>query len=85
MGYSFGEEIFRLEADDFGDWVGQLLWKGADGRKRWDPNSICGYVHTPGCQHGHGQLLQEDAQDQMSRPVDCTLHFPILDELNGTE
>jgi len=37
MGYSFGEEIFRLEADDFGDWVGQLLWKGADGRKRWDP------------------------------------------------
>ena len=37
MGYSSGEEIFRLEADDFGDWVGQLLWQGADGRRRWDP------------------------------------------------
>ena len=36
MGYSFGEEIFRLEADDFGDWVRQLLWQGADGRRR-DP------------------------------------------------
>jgi hypothetical protein len=37
VGYLLGEEMLRLEADDFGDWVGQLLWRGADGRKRWDP------------------------------------------------
>jgi hypothetical protein len=36
-GYAKGEEILRLEADDFGDWVGQLEWRGVSGVTRWDP------------------------------------------------
>lgn len=36
-GYSEGEEILRLEADDFGDWVGQLKWRSVSGVERWDP------------------------------------------------
>jgi hypothetical protein len=36
-GYKVGEEIFRLSADDFGDWVGQLKWRSVAGAERWDP------------------------------------------------
>ncbi len=36
-GYTVGEEIFRLTADDFGDWVGQLKWRSVYGADRWDP------------------------------------------------
>ena len=36
-GYSEGEEILRLEADDFGKWVGQLKWRSVAGVQRWDP------------------------------------------------
>jgi hypothetical protein len=36
-GYAKGEEILRLEADDFGDWVGQLEWRSVAGVTRWDP------------------------------------------------
>jgi len=36
-GYTEGEEILRLEADDFGDWVGQLKWRSVAGVERWDP------------------------------------------------
>jgi hypothetical protein len=36
-GYKRGEEIFRLSADDFGEWVGQLKWRGVSGAERWDP------------------------------------------------
>ena len=43
-GYSEGEEIFRLEADDFGDWVGQLRWRGMGNKDRWDPIR---FVATP--------------------------------------
>jgi hypothetical protein len=36
-GYAKGEEILRLEADDYGDWVGQLEWRSVAGVTRWDP------------------------------------------------
>jgi hypothetical protein len=36
-GYKKGEEILRLEADDYGDWVGQLEWRSVGGTTRWDP------------------------------------------------
>lgn len=36
-GYQEGEEIFRLTADDYGDWVGMLKWRGLAGTDRWDP------------------------------------------------
>jgi hypothetical protein len=36
-GYAKGEEILRLDADDFGEWVGQLEWRGISGVTRWDP------------------------------------------------
>ncbi len=37
FGYSIGEQVFRLEAADNGDWVGQLHWRGVGNRERWDP------------------------------------------------
>ena len=37
FGYSVGEEMLRLEADDHGDWVGQLRWRGLGSKDRWDP------------------------------------------------
>ncbi len=37
FGYSVGEEILRLEANDFGDWVGQLHWRAVSIKDRWDP------------------------------------------------
>jgi hypothetical protein len=36
-GYKQGEEIFRVAADDFGEWVGQLKWRSVAGAERWDP------------------------------------------------
>jgi hypothetical protein len=36
-GYAKGQEVLRLEADEFGDWVGQLEWRGISGMTRWDP------------------------------------------------
>jgi len=36
-GYKAGDEIFRLSADDFGEWVGQLRWRSVAGAERWDP------------------------------------------------
>jgi len=35
-GYKAGEEIFRVGADDFGEWVGQLKWRSVAGAERWD-------------------------------------------------
>jgi hypothetical protein len=35
--YSNGEEIIKLEADDYGDWVGQLRWRGQGASEHWDP------------------------------------------------
>ena len=46
-GYSVGEEILRLEANDYGDWVGQLHWRAQYSKDRWDPV--------------HGRMLQEYA------------------------
>jgi hypothetical protein len=43
-GYKPGEEIFRLSADDFGEWVGQLKWRSVAGAERWDPVR---FVATP--------------------------------------
>ncbi|MGA7743944.1 MAG: hypothetical protein ABSF35_03660 [Polyangia bacterium] len=37
FGYSVGEEMLRLEADDHGDWVGQLRWRGLGSKDRWEP------------------------------------------------
>ena len=37
FGYSVGEEILRLEANDFGDWAGQLHWRAVHSNDRWDP------------------------------------------------
>jgi hypothetical protein len=36
FGYLVGEEILRLEATDFGDWVGQLHWRAVRSNDRWD-------------------------------------------------
>jgi hypothetical protein len=33
--YSNGEEIVRLEAYDYGDWVGKLHVRGADASAQW--------------------------------------------------
>jgi hypothetical protein len=35
-GYTKGEEIFRLTADDLGKWVGQLKWRDVRSTERWD-------------------------------------------------
>jgi hypothetical protein len=43
-GYKQGEEIFRLTADDYGDWVGQLKWRSVAGAERWEPIRL---VATP--------------------------------------
>jgi hypothetical protein len=43
-GYTKGEEILRLDADDYGDWVGQLEWRSVAGTTRWDPIR---FVATP--------------------------------------
>lgn len=43
-GYTQGEEILRLTADDYGDWVGQLQWRSVAGVVRWDPIRL---VATP--------------------------------------
>jgi hypothetical protein len=37
FGYSVGDEMLRLEADDHGDWVGQLHWRGLGSKDRWEP------------------------------------------------
>jgi hypothetical protein len=37
VGYSVGEEILRLEANDFGDWVGELHSRAMTPSDRWDP------------------------------------------------
>lgn len=36
-GYKAGEAILELTVDDYGDWVGTLLWKSVAGAKRKDP------------------------------------------------
>ena len=36
FGYSVGEEILQLEADDYGDWVGKLQRRGLGSKPRWD-------------------------------------------------
>jgi hypothetical protein len=36
-GYTQGEKILRLTADDYGDWVGRLKWRSVSGAERWDP------------------------------------------------
>jgi hypothetical protein len=37
VGYTVGEEIIRLDADDYGDWVGRLHWRAVHPHDRWDP------------------------------------------------
>jgi hypothetical protein len=37
VGYTLGEEIIRLDADDYGDWVGRLHWRAVTPSDRWDP------------------------------------------------
>lgn len=35
-GFQKGEEIFRLTADAYGDWVGETHWRGVSGAQHWD-------------------------------------------------
>lgn len=65
-GYAKGEEILRLEADDFGDWVGQLEWRGISGVTRWDPIR---FVATP-------ELL-----DATMTTSECYRHMPRAPKL----
>jgi hypothetical protein len=60
-GYAKGEEILRLEADDFGDWVGQLEWRSVAGVTRWDPIRL---VATP------------DMLDATMTTSECYRHMP---------
>jgi hypothetical protein len=55
-GYKEGEEILKLDADDYGDWVGQLKWRSVSGIERWDPirlvasaNTLNATMTTDGC------------------------------------
>ena len=44
-GYKPGEKVFRLTADDYGDWVGQLKWRSVYGADRWDPIRLVATQH----------------------------------------
>ena len=35
-GFQKGEEVFRLTADAYGDWVGETHWRGVSGAQHWD-------------------------------------------------
>lgn len=39
-GFKQGEEIFQLEGNDFGAWVGKTHWRSQSGAERWDPIRI---------------------------------------------
>jgi hypothetical protein len=60
-GYAKGEEILRLEADDFGDWVGQLEWRSVAGVTRWDPIRF---------------VATADMLDATMTTSDCYRHMP---------
>jgi hypothetical protein len=60
-GYTKGEEILRLGADDFGDWVGQLEWRGISNVARWDPIR---FTATP------------DVLDATMTTSECFRHMP---------
>jgi hypothetical protein len=36
-GFVKGEEVFRLTADSYGDWVGKTRWRSVTGAQHWDP------------------------------------------------
>ena len=35
-GFQKGEDVFRLTADSYGDWVGETRWRGVSGAQHWD-------------------------------------------------
>jgi hypothetical protein len=35
-GFVKGEEVFRLTADSYGDWVGKTRWRSVTGAQHWD-------------------------------------------------
>jgi hypothetical protein len=35
-GYVKGEEMFRLNWDPHGDWLGEVRWRGVSGAQHWD-------------------------------------------------
>lgn len=35
-GFVKGEEVFRLTADSYGDWVGETRWRSVMGAQHWD-------------------------------------------------
>jgi hypothetical protein len=35
-GFVKGEDIFRLTADSYGDWLGETRWRGVSGAQHWD-------------------------------------------------
>jgi hypothetical protein len=35
-GFVKGEDIFRLTADSYGDWLGEVRWRGVSGAQHWD-------------------------------------------------
>ncbi len=60
--YSNGEEIIRLHADDYGDWVGQLHVRGAGGDAHWDPIR---FVASP--QQLNATMTTDDCYKNMPR------------------
>jgi hypothetical protein len=58
-GYTQGDEILHLRADDFGQWVGQLHWRSVAGMDRQDPirfvataNKLDAVMSTDECYKG---------------------------------
>jgi len=35
-GFQKGEDVFRVTADAYGDWVGEVRWRGVSGAQHWD-------------------------------------------------
>jgi hypothetical protein len=35
-GFQAGEEVFRLQADSYGQWVGDVHWRGVAAAEHWD-------------------------------------------------
>ena len=60
-GFVKGEEVFRLTADSYGDWVGKTRWRSVTGAQHWaattrrTPDLMTASAHgpvRPWCEHG---------------------------------
>ncbi len=45
-GYKKGEEMFHLNAEPKGDWLGEVHWRGVSGAQHWDSIRMAVSGHT---------------------------------------